>query len=120
MLCSACAAVEPSEIGDWSRTLRRMNEVFTKSCLGLGLAMGRRRHIGPMKLEHTYTALVLSPVGRGGYGLGRHSERGHVSIHQQGQADFRLNDSERGTIRIKVTGNTRSSGSTAFGACATA
>ena len=39
--------------------------------------------------------------------LGRHAVRGARRRQERREADLRLNDSERGTIRIKVTGNTR-------------
>jgi Domain of unknown function (DUF5666) len=64
------------------------------------------RDIGPMRLIALLTALVLSLSVAVATASAATQYEGTVTSINKTKRTFRLNDSERGTIRIKVTRNT--------------
>jgi hypothetical protein len=67
---------------------------------------GAPRDIGPMRLIALLTALVLSLSVAVATASAATEYEGTVASINKDKRTFRLNDSERGTIRIKVTRNT--------------
>jgi len=74
------------------------------------------RDIGPMRLIALLTALVLSLSVAVATASAATQYEGTVTSINKEKRTFRLNDSERGTIRIKVTRNTTFERINGFGA----